>query len=302
MLELIKQLEYSFIQIAELLRNNDTNSLGTYIEKYNISGDDVKQADILSNIILKENLSKCSLIRSIGSEEEDEIIETEHKEAPYLICYDPLDGSSNVGVNISTGTIFGVYKYDEHGNINSGNDTVLAGYCLYSAATQYIIADSNKVSMYQLKTDSTDSSIQNFEKIIDNIKIPKKGMIYSVNECHSTKWLDGRYEKLFSKLREKNYSSRWVATLVADGHRTLLKGGIFAYPGNKSNPTGKIRLLYEAYPFAFIFEKAGGAASDGFMRLLDISYPRDKLHFKTPIIISSSYEMLMFGNIKHETV
>ena len=242
------------------------------------------------------------MICAIGSEEEDEIIETQHKEAPYLICYDPLDGSSNVGVNISTGTIFGVYKYDEHGNINSGNDTVLAGYCLYSAATQYVIADSNKVSMYQLKTDSTNLSIRHFEKIIDNIKIPKKGMIYSVNECHNTKWIDGRYEKLFSKLREKNYSSRWVATLVADGHRTLLKGGIFAYPGNKSNPTGKIRLLYEAYPFAFIFEKAGGAASDGFMRLLDISYPKDKLHFKTPIIISSFYEMLMFDNIKHETV
>lgn len=301
MWELVKQLENCFIQIADLLRNSDTNSLEKYIEKYNISGDDVKQADILSNIILKENLSKCSLIRAIGSEEEDEIIKTEHKEAPYLICYDPLDGSSNVGVNISTGTIFGVYKYDEYGNINSGNDTVLAGYCLYSAATQYVIADNDKVSMYQLKTNDSDSSIRSFIKINNNIKIPKKGMIYSINECHTTKWLDGRYEKLFSRLREKNYSSRWVATLVADGHRTLLKGGILAYPGNQCNPRGKIRLLYEAYPFAFIFEKAGGVASDGFIRLLDISYPRDNLHFKTPIIYSSHYEMLIFDGIKEET-
>ena len=144
---LIKQLEKSFIEISELIQNSSSNNLENYIEKYNISGDDVKQIDILSNIILKENLSKCSLIRAIGSEEEKELVYTEHNDAPYLICYDPLDGSSNIGVNITTGTIFGVYRYNEDGEILSGRSTVMAGYCLYGGATQYVIANEGKVSM-----------------------------------------------------------------------------------------------------------------------------------------------------------
>ena len=297
MKQLIQQLEKSFIEISELLRTNDSYSLENYVKKYNISGDDVKQADILSNIILKKNLSECSLVKEIGSEEETTILKTEYADAPYLVCFDPLDGSSNIGVNITTGTIFGVYKYDSTGQIKSGRDIVLAGYCLYGGATQYVIANSEKVSMYQLNYSDKNKMIREFTKIQDNIKIPKKGMTYSFNDSKRKEWIDKRYEKIIDWFIEKKYSARWVGTLVADGHRTLLKGGFFAYPANISNKSGKIRLLYESYPFAYIFEKAGGQATDGNISLLDIEYPKEDIHFKSPIILSSCYEMLYFNNI-----
>lgn len=303
---LIKQLEKSFIEISELIQNSSSNNLENYIEKYNISGDDVKQIDILSNIILKENLSKCSLIRAIGSEEEKELVYTEHNDAPYLICYDPLDGSSNIGVNITTGTIFGVYRYNEDGEILSGRSTVMAGYCLYGGATQYVIANEGKVSMYQYKPINSksvkinESITKKFVLIQDNLTIPEKGKIYSFNEANRNKWMDTRYQKIIDLLLEKGYSARWVGSMVADGHRTLLKGGFFSYPANSSNTTGKIRLLYEAYPFAFIFEAAGGKATNGDVPLLDIKYPKHNCHLKTPIVLCSPYEMLYFHNLKDE--
>ena len=292
------QLETSFIQISDLFRDSDPSKLEDYIEKYNISGDDVKQADILANVILRENLSRCSLVRAIASEEESELIETSHKTAPYLVSYDPLDGSTNIGVNITTGTIFGVYKYDEEGKINSGRDTVLAGYCLYGAATQFVVADEEKVTMYQLKFTDENKIIREFVKIQDHIKIPKKGMIYSINESNKNKWVDNRYSKIINWMLEKNYTTRWVGALVADAHRTLLKGGIFSYPATTSNITGKIRLLYEAYPFAFIFEKAGGKATNGDVPLLDVAFPKHNIHLKTPIVLASCYEMLYFENFQ----
>ena len=171
--DLLKQLEKSFIEISELIRESNPSKLEDYIEKYNISGDDVKHADILANAILRDNLSRCSVVRKIASEEETELIVTSHKDGQYLVSYDPLDGSTNIGVNITTGTIFGVYKYDEDDNIKSGRNIVLAGYCLYGAATQLIIAYADKVTMYQLKYTGEKNIIREFVKIQDNIKIPK---------------------------------------------------------------------------------------------------------------------------------
>ena len=189
-------------------------------------------------------------------------------------------------------------KYDEEGKINSGRDTVLAGYCLYGAATQFVLADEEKVTMYQLKFTDENKTIREFVKIQDYIKIPKKGMIYSMNEGNRNKWMDSRYHKIVNWMLEKNYSGRWVGALVADGHRTLFKGGFFAYPANEKNTTGKIRLLYEAYPFAFIFEKAGGKATNGDIPLLDIMFPKHNIHLKVPIVLASCYEMLYFENFQ----
>ena len=285
-------LEKCFIQISELIRDQDSISLESVDDATNISGDTVKQLDLLSNTIIKNALKKCSLVRAIGSEEESDLVCTENIEAPYLVCYDPLDGSSNIGVNITTGTIFGVYKYDSNGKIGSGRDTVLAGYCLYGGSTQCIVANNETCSMYQLSVRENK-----FKCVNNNVLIPNKGNIYSINESNKYDWIDPRYYKVVNSFIGDKYTTRWVGSLVADAHRTILKGGFFAYPGNIKNLAGKIRLLYEAYPFAFIFEKAGGVSSDGETRLLDVPFPSEKIHQKTPIILSGKSEFERFANL-----
>ena len=148
-MELIPILEKSFLEIANLMRNQNTLDLGDYMNEYNFSGDDVKQLDLMSNVILKTNLEKCNKVRCIGSEEDEELHYTKHEDAPYLICFDPLDGSTNIDVNITTGTIFAIYKYDHNNEIKNGRNIIMSGYSLYGASTQYLIAYNNKLSMYQ---------------------------------------------------------------------------------------------------------------------------------------------------------
>ena len=290
-MEIVKLLENGFIQISDLIRNEDSLTLSNLTSSNNNSGDDVKKLDLFSNDILKDILSKCELVRNIGSEEEDELYETEFKDAPYLVCYDPLDGSSNIDVNITTGTIFSIYKYDSDNTIKNGRNIILSGYCLYGGATQYLIAYENKLSFYQFNTINNDFFLLN-----DNLRIKEKGTLYSLNESNSKIWTDNRYQKLITNLSSEKYSARWVGSLVADGHRTIIKGGFFAYPGNKKDEDGKIRLLYEAYPFAHIFEVGGGYSSNGERNILDVPFP-ENIHQKTPIILSSRNELNIFMNL-----
>ena len=287
-MDLLPTLEKSFLEIANLMKNQNTLDLGGYMDEYNFSGDDVKQLDLMSNVILKTNLEKCVQVRCIGSEEDKELHYTEHKNAPYLICFDPLDGSSNIDVNITTGTIFAVYKYDDKNEITNGRNIIMSGYSLYGASTQYIIAYHNNVSMYQYVP-----SEQKFVCIKTNMKLKEKGNIYSINEANKHIWCDKRFVPFIDSRIKENYSTRWVGSLVADAHRTLIKGGFFAYPANEKNKDGKIRLLYEAYPFAHIFEVAGGFGSNGEEQLLDIPFPKN-IHQKTPIILSSNSEFTKF--------
>ena len=287
-MDLLPTLEKSFLEIANLMKNQNTLDLGDYMDEYNFSGDDVKQLDLMSNVILKTNLEKCVQVRCIGSEEDKELHYTEHKNAPYLICFDPLDGSSNIDVNITTGTIFAVYKYDDKNEITNGRNIIMSGYSLYGASTQYIIAYHNNVSMYQYVP-----SEQKFVCIKTNMKLKEKGNIYSINEANKHIWCDKRFVPFIDSRIKENYSTRWVGSLVADAHRTLIKGGFFAYPANEKNKDGKIRLLYEAYPFAHIFEVAGGFGSNGEEQLLDIPFPKN-IHQKTPIILSSNSEFTKF--------
>tara|TARA_B110000208_G_scaffold191644_1_gene259334 strand:- start:3068 stop:3946 length:879 start_codon:yes stop_codon:yes gene_type:complete len=289
--EILKILKESFIEISYLIQNRNLFELGNRLDKKNISNDFVKILDEISNNILKNNLIKCNLIKCIGSEEEDNYIVTSFPTAPYLICFDPLDGSSNIDVNITTGTIFTVYKYNDANKITSGKDIVMAGYSLYSSALQYVCAYNNNISMYQYF--SKESS---FKKIRDNIKMVDKGNIYSINESYKNIWCNQNYNKLIDKLVNENYSARWVGSLVADAHRTLIKGGLFAYPDNNKSKNGKIRLLYEAYPFAFIFEMGGGSSSNGSISILDIPFPKN-IHQRTPIILSSKHELEYFKNL-----
>jgi fructose-1,6-bisphosphatase I len=164
----------------------------------------------------------------------------------------------------------------------------MAGYCLYGGCTQMIIA-KKEVSMYQL----IDS---NFKLIQNNLIYPPKGNIFSINESNKYIWSDNRYNQLMNNLIKENYSMRWVGSMVADAHRTLIKGGIFSYPANNKNKQGKIRLLYEAYPFAYIFNKANGKSSNGRQDILDIDFPNN-IHQKIPIILSSDYEFNLFNKL-----
>jgi len=294
---LISALEKSFKEISKLVRNQNSLDLGGLLNENNVSGDDVKELDVVSNELLKHNLSQCSLVRTIGSEEEDELYQTSHVDAPYLVCYDPLDGSSNVDVNITTGTIFAVYQYDENGKIENGRNIVMSGYCLYGGCTQYILAHNGSVSMYQYIPSKHCFTFKNeFTKIHENMKVQEKGTIFSLNEAHKHKWCDKRFQPFIETMIEQKYNARWVGSMVADGHRTLIKGGFFAYPANESSLQGKIRLLYEAYPFAHIFETAGGISTDGTTNILDIPYP-EKLHQKTPIILSGKTEYDIFAKL-----
>ena len=290
--KIITILEKSFLEISDLIQNNNTLNLGSYTDQSNNSGDDVKKVDVMSNIILKKNLEKHPEVRCIGSEEEQELYYTKNNNGQYLISYDPLDGSSNVDVNITTGTIFAVYKYDDNGTITNGHNIVMSGYCLYGGSLQYVLAKQNSVYMYQYIP-----SEKKFLLITDNMKIKEKGNIYAVNEANKRTWCDKRYNKLINTFIDEKYTARWVGSLVADAHRTLIKGGFFAYPGNDANKNGKIRLLYEAYPFAHIFKTAGGFSSNGDICILDLPYPSN-LHQKIPIILSSKYEITHFDEYK----
>ena len=287
-MEILPILEKSFMEIAHLMRNQNTLELGDYMDEYNFSGDDVKQLDLKSNVILKTNLEKCSLIRCIGSEEDEELHYTKHSSAPYLICFDPLDGSSNIDVNITTGTIFAIYRYDQNNEIKNGRNIIMSGYSLYGASTQYLIAHQNELSMYQYSC-----SHKKFVCNKNNMKIKEKGNMYSINEANKHIWCDQRYKHFIETCIKENYTTRWVGSMVADAHRTLIKGGFFAYPANEKNKNGKIRLLYEAYPFAHIFEVAGGFGSNGEEQILDIPFPKN-IHQKTPIILSSNSEFTKF--------
>ena len=280
-------LEECFHEISKCINNYNSLTLGNITEHENDSNDQVKKLDIIADQILTKRLSKCKLIRKIGSEESKYLIETQFTEAPYLVCFDPLDGSSNIDINVTVGTIFAIYNYNNN-TICNGHDIVMAGYCLYGGCTQMIIA-KQEVSMYQL----IDS---NFKLIQDNLTCPKKGNIYSINESNKYIWRDDKYGKMCDNLINQNYSMRWVGSMVADAHRTLIKGGIFSYPGNNKNKEGKIRLLYEAYPFAYIFNKANGKSSNGSQDILDIDFPNN-IHQKTPIILSSDYEFNLFNKL-----
>ena len=290
-MEIIKLLEKGFIQISDLIRNENSLQLSHLTESNNNSGDDVKKLDIVSNDILKDILKECSLVRKVGSEEEDELFETKFVDAPYLVCYDPLDGSSNIDVNITTGTIFCIYKYEEDGSIKNGHNIIASGYCLYGGATQYMMAYEDKLSFYQYSNIS-----QEFYLLNDNLRIKTKGALYSLNESNRNMWLDTRFEKIINKFIEEKYNARWVGSLVADAHRTIIKGGFFSYPGNIKDKNGKIRLLYEAYPFAYIFHVGGGFSSNGEKNILDIPFP-EKIHQKTSIILCGKYENEIFLNI-----
>lgn len=256
----------------------------------NIHGEEVQKLDEFANSAVIRTMEHGGHLAAMASEEMDDIIPVDGKypKGKYLLLYDPLDGSSNIDVNISVGTIFSILRCPKEGCepatkdfLQPGVQQVCAGYFLYGSSTMLVYTTGHGVHGFTL-----DPSVGEFLLSHENIRTPEKGKIYSINEGNSRHWFPATsmyVEKL--KADERGYTGRYVGSLVADFHRNLLKGGIFLYPADKKSQKGKLRLLYEANPLAFIVEQAGGKASNGDKRILDI-VPQE-LHQRTPLVIGS---------------
>ncbi|MEZ4688061.1 MAG: class 1 fructose-bisphosphatase [Bacteroidia bacterium] len=259
----------------------------------NVQGEAVMKLDIFANEEMIDSLFKGRMVCAVGSEELDDFLIKEGSTGKYIVLMDPLDGSSNIDVNVSIGTIFSVYRRkNSDGPLTKedlyqpGIDQVAAGYVLYGSSTMLVYTTGHGVNGFTL-----DPSIGEFLLSHRNIKFPEKCGTYSVNEGNYRDFTEGVKEYLRRIKRDspKPYSARYIGSLVADFHRNLLKGGIFMYPGTLSNPNGKLRLNFEANPMAFIAEQAGGYASDGKNRILEIM--PDELHQRVPLFIGNKSEV-----------
>ena len=245
----------------------------------NVQGEEVQKLDELANHILLENLKACGKACQIASEEVEDCLVV--SESGYSVAFDPLDGSSNIDVNVSVGTIFSIHRDSV---LKPGREQVAAGYVIYGPSTMLVLTLGNGVSAFTLDPESG-----NFVLSHPDVKMPQKGKIYSVNEGNRDKWLNDGLRGFVDYLRSDKYSLRYVGSMVADVHRTLFKGGVFMYPADKKNKNGKLRLLYEANPMSFIVEQAGGMAITESGRILD-EVPQD-LHQRVPVILGSRWEV-----------
>jgi len=258
----------------------------------NIQGEEVQKLDEYTNNIIVRTMEHGGRLSAMVSEECAGIIEIppDYPTGPYLLCFDPLDGSSNIDVNISVGTIFSIMKKTSAGKATEkdflcrGKEQISAGYIIYGSSTMLVYTTGYGVHGFTL-----DPSVGEFLLSHEDIKTPERGKIYSINEGNTKNWHPGTANYI-KKIKKNGYTARYVGSLVADFHRNLLKGGVFLYPADRKNPEGKLRLLYEANPLAFIVEQAGGRASTGSDRILDCK-PK-KLHQKTPLIIGSKDDVL----------
>lgn len=274
-------------KISHHIRHCNPADMAQLVGDDNTSGDHIKLLDKLSQNFLFETLVQDPHIYGIISEEHDTIYKTPYDDGEYIVAFDPLDGSSNIEFNITTGTIFGVYKLDENKKINSGRDIVLSGYCLYGGITQFVHTDvtTKNVKMLTLTEEDIEPHLTD-----ENIRIPDKGKYYSVNQAYMERWFQPEIKEAVFKLGNEGYSLRYVGSMVADAHRVLMKGGIFMYPADSKNVTGKIRLLYEAYPFAHLIQCAGGMCTDFNKNILDVKAP-ENIHAATPILLGSNTEV-----------
>ena len=284
-MSILDNIKVACCQISNLLTSGNCLQLGSKISVNNSCGDEVKKLDVLSNDIMKEALLNHPDIRAIGSEEDEDIIYTENKDGKYFVSFDPLDGSSNIKLNISVGTIFCVFEYKD-GQIESGRNIVMAGYAIYGFNTLLVTTTDNGLDIYLLNNNR-------FEKISEGYRMPITGNIYAINESNKYRWLDNRIQKYVDLLINDKKTVRWIGCMVTDVHRTLIKGGLFAYPLDSKSPKGRLRLIYEAYPMAYIFQCAGGYSSNENKNILDIKFPGD-IHSRTSVMLFSKKEYEQF--------
>jgi fructose-1,6-bisphosphatase I len=286
------------IGIAAKIINREVNKAGLVnilgaVGSQNIQGEEQQKLDVFADNQFINAFRAGGEVCAIASEENDDIlIFDDRKDAKYIVCFDPLDGSSNIDVNVSIGTIFSIYKrlslskdVSENDFLQKGTEQVAAGYVIYGSSTMLVYTTGHGVNGFTL-----DPSIGEFCLSHPQIKIPENGKIYSINEGSYNLFPSAikeylKWVKQEDKETNRPYSARYIGSMVADLHRNLIKGGIFMYPSTTKAPEGKLRLLYECNPLAFIVEQAGGKATTGTHRILEIS-PKE-LHQRVPIIIGS---------------
>ncbi len=283
--------------IANKVRSAGLADILGSTENENVQGEVQQKLDVIANEIIVKAMDHGGRLCGMGSEEEEDMIHipSRFKRGKYVLLFDPLDGSSNIDVNVPVGTIFSVLHKVSEGEravlgdlLQPGYEQVAAGYVIYGASTMLVYTTGQGVHGFTL-----DPSIGEFLLSHPHIRIPETGRYLSVNDSYSQMWTEPtralmRYYRGLDGTREA-MSVRYVGSLVADFHRNLLGGGLFAYPANTKSPRGKLRLLYEANPLAFIVEQAGGAASDGHRRIVDLK--PTSLHERTPLFIGSLHDV-----------
>lgn len=271
---LLNSLQFSFKAIAYNIRRSTLINLMGLSGTANSTGDDQKKLDVIGDEIFINAMKASGKVKVIVSEEQEDLIVFDNGGTYAVVC-DPIDGSSNLDAGVSVGTIFGVYKlHGTEGSIKEvlrpGRELVAAGYTMYGASANLVLTTGNGVNGFTL-----DTALGEFILTHPNLKIPRSRAIYSVNEGNTMYWPEGT-KKYFDSIKfptdgSKPYSARYIGSMVADVHRTILYGGIFAYPADKKSKKGKLRLLYEGFPMALIMEQAGGSAiNDAGERILDL--------------------------------
>lgn len=292
------------IGIAAKIVNREVNKaglvdiLGSVGDSTNVFGENQKKLDVFADEQFISALKDGGECCFVASEEQEEGIELTDsgisKDAKYIVCIDPLDGSSNIDVNVSVGTIFSIYRritavgesLSAEDLLQNGLKQVAAGYIIYGSSTMLVYTTGKGVNGFTL-----DPSIGEFCLSHPNMKIPKTGKIYSINEGNYSKFPQGiknyiKYCQEEDSVTNRPYTSRYIGSMVADIHRNLLMGGVFIYPQTAGQPQGKLRLMYECNPIAFIIEQAGGKASTGTERILEIQ-PQE-LHQRVPAVLGST--------------
>jgi fructose-1,6-bisphosphatase I len=264
----------------------------------NVHGESQQKLDVIANNLLMTCLGSRPTVAVVASEEDEQptILKRGVDGGKYCVVFDPLDGSSNLDVCVGVGTIFSILKNDPSvpGAVETlcqrGASQVAAGYILYGSSTVFVLTTGRGVDMFVL-----DPSIGSFVLVGSGVRIPAAGKTYSVNEANCPTFPEG-FQRYLDWAHAEGYSSRYIGSMVADVHRTLLKGGVFLYPSTRKNPTGKLRLMYEANPMAMIVEQAGGVAvtaggngQDPYQRILEIQ--PESIHQRTSVVLGSPLEV-----------
>ena len=284
---------------AQVRRAGLTDILGSAGDE-NIQGEVQQKLDVYANHALIDSLASRESVGILASEEDEHAMVTPNQtaSAKYAVVFDPLDGSSNIDVNVSVGTTFSIFRrpdgvgFDDPSRwvLQPGHRQIAAGYVVYGSSTIMVYTCGSGVHGFTL-----DPGVGAFILTHENMQMPEQGSYYSVNEAYLNAFPEN-YGKFIQHLRAGNlghgYSSRYIGSLVADFHRTLLRGGIFMYPQTAAHANGKLRLLYEANPIAMIAEQAGGLATNGSQRILDLQ--PTEVHQRTPLIVGSKVEMHEF--------
>ena len=298
---LIADIASACKKIAHLVNRSAITGIGGASSSENVQGEVQKKLDIITNDVMVEQLNRHGHLAAMISEEIEDIIQIpEHlPKGKYLIAFDPLDGSSNIDINISVGTIFSILRCTDASRevrsddfLQAGTEQICAGFCVYGPTTMMILTTGNGVNGFTL-----DSEIDEFVLTHPDMTIPEDAAEFAVNISNQRFW-ESSVQRYIDECiqgvdgdREKNFNMRWVASMVSDVYRILIRGGVFLYPldTKSANSSGKLRLMYEANPMSFIVEQAGGLSTTGYQRIMDIK-PTD-LHQRVPVILGSKNEV-----------